>query len=109
MPVAQLIRRWTFADVVTRFPAVDELAAKFGFLASAFGSTLSRGTGRDLDVLMTARREMVQDAKGFLQAFGGEEVHRNVDASRGIFSVERARNGRIYDFVFGTVGKPRGM
>jgi hypothetical protein len=102
------IRPWSFVDTVTRFGAVEELAEKYGYLASIFGGTVSRGAGRDLDILMTPRREMIATRDGFLAAFGGEEVHRNVDESKGIWSIELARNGRIYDFVFGTVGKPRG-
>jgi hypothetical protein len=104
----EAIRPWSFVDTLSRFHAVEELAAKHGYLASIFGGTVSRGTGRDLDILMTPRRGMTATRDEFLEAFGGVEVHRNIDEAQGIWSIELARRGRIYDFVFGTVGKPRG-
>jgi hypothetical protein len=104
----QQIRRWTFAEVPARFGPIQELAEKHGLLASLFGSTVQEGIGRDLDVLMTVRREMTPDYDGFLSEFGGREVYRKVKESKGIRCVKVAKAGRYYDFVFGTVsGKPR--
>lgn len=107
---ATIIRRWTFADVVERFEPVAQMAERHGLLASLFGSTLERGIGNDLDVLMTPRREKEQDDEGFLAEFGGVEIRRHLHEAKGISSIKIAKNGRYYDFVFGTVsGKPRGM
>jgi hypothetical protein len=99
----QQIRRWTFAEVPARFGPIQVLAEKHGLLASLFGSTVQEGIGRDLDVLMTARREKTPDYDGFLSEFGGREVYRKVKESKGIRCVKVAKQGRYYDFVFGTV------
>ena len=57
---------------------------------------------------MTARREKTPDYDGFLSEFGGREVYRKVKESKGIRCVKVAKQGRYYDFVFGTVsGEPR--
>jgi hypothetical protein len=104
------VRKWTFADVVGRFEPIAQMAERHGLLASLFGSTLERGIGNDLDVLMTARREMEPDREGFLAEFGGVEVNSKVNEAKGISCIKLAKDGRYYDFVFGTVsGKPRGM
>jgi hypothetical protein len=100
----QAIRDWSFLDVMSRFGAIQELALGHGYVASIFGSTVSQGGGRDLDVLMTPIRGKVQMRDEFLREFGGQELHRNIDEAKGIWSVELARRGRIHHFVFGTIG-----
>jgi hypothetical protein len=104
----EIVRKWSFADVVGRFEPLAEMAGRHGLLASLFGSTLERGIGNDLDVLMSPRRDMRPDRDGFLAEFGGVETARTIDESKNIWCIKLSKGGRYYDFAFGTVGKPRG-
>jgi len=98
------INPWLVSDVVERFPAVQALALRCGYLASVFGSAIEGRSGRDLDVLVTALRGHRQDQARFLAEFGGQIEKRRINAALGVLSYEISKGGRLYHFVLGSVG-----
>lgn len=91
------------AEVPAVFAEIGELADKHGYIACLFGSTVKRGDGRDLDVMMLSRFGERQCWREFLAAFGGtvvKQYHRE-PVERGNHSYEVERAGKLYHFVFG--------
>lgn len=99
---------WTIGEAVVEFAAVQDLAERAGYLASMFGSTATKGTGQDLDVLMTPFSEVGQDRALFASEFGGQLLRRRVNEARGVCSYEVLKGGRVFHFVFGVVTKGKG-
>ena len=99
---------WVIAEAVAEFAAVQDLAEQAGYLASIFGSTATKGTGRDLDILMTPFSEVSQDRALFASEFGGQVLKRNRNDARGVCSYEVLKGGRVFHFVFGKVTRGRG-
>jgi hypothetical protein len=98
---------WKISEVPPMFAAINALADECGFLPSLFGSVAKKGEGRDLDILMVPRRARSACSDVFLERFGGRIVKRIFRPLTGTESYEVERQGRVFNFVFGTVGRER--
>ena len=99
--------RWRIGDIPAAYSAIVALADECGLLPCIFGGVVKRGEGRDLDVLMVGRRGRTGRADLFLERFGGTRIKTVLRPLTGTESYEVERDGRIFNFVFGTVRAER--
>jgi hypothetical protein len=98
---------WTLAAAVEEFAAISELAEQYGFRVSMFGSVLTKGSGKDLDLLFSPFGSTEQKEVQFLSKFGGVLKDSRLNVGHGVRAFQVERNGRLYDFVFGGFWAPR--
>jgi len=102
-----VVDRWTLAEAVAEFPALSELAESCGYRLSMFGSTLLKGEGNDLDLLLSPFGSTPQTEVRFLREFGGVLKSTRLNVAHNVKAFEVEKNGRLYDFVFGGFWRPR--
>ncbi len=98
---------WTLTAAAEKFAAISELAEEHGFRLSMFGSVVTEGAGRDLDLLLSPFGGTKQSEVQFLARFGGILKGTRMNVAHNVRAFQVERNGRLYDFVFGGFWKPR--
>jgi hypothetical protein len=98
---------WTLAAAVEEFAAISELAEEHGFRLSMFGSVVTKGAGRDLDLLLSPFGSSEHSEVWFLARFGGILKSTRMNVAHNVRAFQVEKNGRLYDFVFGGFWSPR--
>lgn len=74
MDVAAKRQPWTLDQVSALCDDLEDVVSRHGFLLSVYGSTLRKGCGRDLDLILCQKR------CGAVPAYVIEAVKRHLDA-----------------------------